>query len=51
VKAARTRISEAVSVAVGQIPDELNAIPANMNAWHAYGAEISQLNANGEKGA
>jgi len=51
VKAARTRYSEAVSVAVGQIPGELAAIPANVEAWYAYGAEISHLNARGEKGA
>jgi anaerobic carbon-monoxide dehydrogenase iron sulfur subunit len=51
VKTARTRYSEVVSVAVGQIPTEMSAIPAIMNAWHAYGAEVSQLNASGEKGA
>jgi carbon-monoxide dehydrogenase iron sulfur subunit len=51
VKTARTRFSEAVSVAVGQIPDEMKSIPAIVNTWHAYGAEISQLNARGEKGA
>jgi carbon-monoxide dehydrogenase iron sulfur subunit len=51
VKTARTRYSEVVSVAVGQIPEELKAIPANVNAWHAYGAEVSKLNASGEKGA
>ena len=51
VKAARTRYSEAVSVAVGQISGELVVIPANMEAWHAYGAEVSHLNASGEKGA
>jgi hypothetical protein len=26
-------------------------LPANVEAWHEYGAEISQLNAEGEKGA
>lgn len=51
VKAARTRYSEAVSVAVGQIPGELAAIPANVEAWHAYGVEISHLNVSGMKGA
>jgi carbon-monoxide dehydrogenase iron sulfur subunit len=51
VKTARTRYSEAVSVAVGHVSGELIPIPANVEAWHAYGAEVSQLNASGEKGA
>jgi carbon-monoxide dehydrogenase iron sulfur subunit len=51
VKTARTRYSEAVSVAVGQISGEMIQIPANVEAWHAYGAELSHLNARGEKGA
>jgi len=51
VKTARTRYSEAVSVAVGQISGEMVQIPANIQAWHAYGAEVSHLNASGEKGA
>lgn len=51
VKQARTRYSEAVSVAVGQVSGEMVTLPANVEAWHAYGVEISQLNANGEKGA
>lgn len=50
VKTARTRYSEAVSVAVGQVTGEMIYIPANVKAWHAYGAELSQLNASGEKG-
>ena len=51
VRTARTRYSEAISVAVGQVLKEMIPIPANIEAWHAYGAEVSQLNANGEKGA
>jgi len=51
VNHARTRYSEAVSVAVGQIPGEMVSIPANVEAWHAYGAVVSHLNASGEKGA
>jgi carbon-monoxide dehydrogenase iron sulfur subunit len=51
VKTARTHYSEAVSVAVGQIPVEMVPTPANVEAWHAYGAEVSHLNASGEKGA
>ncbi len=51
VKKARTRYSEAVSLAVGQISGEMVRLPANVEAWHAYGAEVSHLNAKGEKGA
>jgi carbon-monoxide dehydrogenase iron sulfur subunit len=51
VKSARTRYSEAVSVAVGQITREMVTLPANVEAWHAYGAQVSQLNASGEKGS
>jgi hypothetical protein len=51
VKTARTRYSEAVSVAMGQVSGELVHIPTNVVAWHAYGAEVSQLNARNEKGA
>jgi carbon-monoxide dehydrogenase iron sulfur subunit len=51
VKAARTRYSEIVSVAVGQVQSEMIPTPANIKAWHTYGAEVSQLNADGEKGA
>jgi anaerobic carbon-monoxide dehydrogenase iron sulfur subunit len=51
VKTARTRYSEAVSMAVGQISGEMVSIPANVEAWHAYGAEVSHLNARVEKGA
>jgi hypothetical protein len=51
VKQARTRYSEVVSVAVSQVSEKMETMPANVEAWHAYGAEVSQLNANGEKGA
>jgi carbon-monoxide dehydrogenase iron sulfur subunit len=51
VKAARTRYSEAVSVAVGQIPAAITASPANVEAWRAWGAAVTSLNANGKKGA
>lgn len=50
VKAARTRYSEAVSVAVGQISTEITAIPANVEAWRGWGAAVTHLNANGKKG-
>lgn len=51
VKTARTHYSEVVSAAVGQISAEMVAIPAIVKAWQAYGAVVSNLNANGEKGA
>jgi carbon-monoxide dehydrogenase iron sulfur subunit len=47
VKAARTRYSEAVSVAVGQISTEITAIPANVEAWHDWGAAVTHLNEKG----
>lgn len=50
VKSARTRYSEAVSVAVGQVVPVMTPSPAIIDAWHAYGAEISQLKTRGEKG-
>jgi carbon-monoxide dehydrogenase iron sulfur subunit len=51
VKTARTRFSEVVSVAVGQVGGELVKLPANVEAWRSYGAEVSQLNTSGVKGA
>jgi carbon-monoxide dehydrogenase iron sulfur subunit len=51
VKAARTRISETVSVAVGRVSPQVAAIPANIEAWRALGAEVTHLNSNGKKGA
>jgi carbon-monoxide dehydrogenase iron sulfur subunit len=51
VRSARTRYSEAVSVAVGQVSETMIHIPANMEAWKDYGAEVSQLSTRGEKGA
>ncbi|HEX9090549.1 MAG TPA: 4Fe-4S dicluster domain-containing protein [Anaerolineales bacterium] len=51
VKSARTRYSEAVSVAVGRVTEGLMPVPANIEAWQAYGAEVSHLNTNNGKGA
>jgi len=51
VKSARTRYSEAVFLAVGQRDQELSALPANVEAWRAWGAVVSGLNVDGEKGA
>jgi len=51
VKTARTRYSESVSVAVGQIGAEVAAIPSNVEAWRGFGAAVTHLNSNGRKGA
>ncbi|MGD8406457.1 MAG: 4Fe-4S dicluster domain-containing protein [Anaerolineales bacterium] len=51
VKSARTRYSESVSVAVGQIEGQEAVIPANVNAWRNYGTAVTHLNTNGKKGA
>jgi carbon-monoxide dehydrogenase iron sulfur subunit len=50
VKAARTRYSQAVSIATGEISNEMLALPANVNAWRGYGAAVTHLNADGKKG-
>jgi carbon-monoxide dehydrogenase iron sulfur subunit len=49
VKTARTRYSQAVSVAVGQAESELSEIPAGVQLWRGWGAAVSQLNENGRK--
>jgi carbon-monoxide dehydrogenase iron sulfur subunit len=51
VKSARTRYSESVSVAIGQVGAQEAAIPANVDAWRGYGTAVTHLNTNGEKGA
>ncbi len=51
VKAARTRYSEAVSVAMVQVSSEFTPLPANVDAWRHLGAEVTHLNTNGKKGA
>jgi carbon-monoxide dehydrogenase iron sulfur subunit len=50
-RSARTRYSEAVSVAMGQLDTAVTAVPANIKAWRDLGAELTHLNANGRKGA
>jgi carbon-monoxide dehydrogenase iron sulfur subunit len=50
VKAARTRYSQAVSVATGEVSSEMLALPANVDAWRGYGAAVTHLNADGKKG-
>ena len=49
VKAARTRYSEAVSVALVQVGSEFSSLPANVDAWRHLGAELTHLNSNGKK--
>jgi len=51
VKTSRTRYSENVSVAIGQVGAQEAAIPANIDAWRSYGAAVTHLNTNGKKGA
>jgi carbon-monoxide dehydrogenase iron sulfur subunit len=51
VKLARTRYSQIVSVAVGGIDTEILAVPANLDAWRGWGAAVTHLNTDGEKGA
>ncbi len=51
VRAARTRYSEMVSAAVGQIPREITALPAEIEGWRGWGVAVSGLNADGQKGA
>jgi carbon-monoxide dehydrogenase iron sulfur subunit len=50
-KSARTRYSEAVSVAIGQVSPQVIALPANLEAWRGYGAAVTRLNSNDKKGA
>jgi carbon-monoxide dehydrogenase iron sulfur subunit len=49
-KAARTRYSETVSIAVGEIKSEMLALPANLSAWRGIGAAVTHLNTDGKKG-
>lgn len=51
VKSARTRYSETVSVAVGEIGREITEVPANVDAWRGWGTVVTNLNAEGKKGA
>jgi len=51
VRAARTRYSEAVSVAVGAIAPEFAPLPPQIETWRGWGAAVTHLNADGRKGA
>ena len=50
IKASRTKLSESVSVAVGQIPSEQKAIPPLIDGWRTWGAQVTYLNTNGHGG-
>ena len=50
VKAARTRYSQTVSIAVGEIKSEILALPANVEAWRGFGAAVTHLNTDGKEG-
>jgi carbon-monoxide dehydrogenase iron sulfur subunit len=50
VKLARTRYSEAVSIAVGEISEHLTPQPPQIEGWRTWGAEVSRVNADGRKG-
>lgn len=50
IKAARTKLSESVSVAVGQIPSEQKAVPPLIDGWRTWGAQVTYLNTNGHGG-
>lgn len=43
VKQARTRLSEAVSIAVGEVEAEMVQLPALFEAWRAWGEIVDQL--------
>jgi carbon-monoxide dehydrogenase iron sulfur subunit len=51
VKAARTRYSELVSAAVSHVPTEIKALPSQIEGWRAWGASVTLLNADRQKGA
>jgi carbon-monoxide dehydrogenase iron sulfur subunit len=50
LKAARTRYSELVSIASGQIGTGVEGLPANITAWRSWGAAVTSLNTDGKKG-
>jgi carbon-monoxide dehydrogenase iron sulfur subunit len=51
VKTARMRYSAAVSLAVGQVGAEITPLPIQVDAWRKWGLAVTNLNANGQKGA
>lgn len=42
VKTARTRLSQSVSVAVGEIRPELTRLPSHIDAWRGFGEALSR---------
>jgi carbon-monoxide dehydrogenase iron sulfur subunit len=44
IKSASTRLAKLVSVAVGEIEPELPSLPANIEAWRAFGESLDQVN-------
>lgn len=50
-KEARTRYSEAVSATVGQVSEEIKALPQSVAGWRSWGATVSHMNTDDEKGA
>ena len=52
VNAARGRYSEQVLQATGQVgtPVKIETAPLSIQIWRSWGAAVSRLNADGEKG-
>lgn len=49
-KIARTRYSEVVSVAIGEVSEDLTPLPPQIEGWRTWGAQVSRVNADGRKG-
>lgn len=49
-KSARTKYSQVVSVSMGQVNSTTAAMPDNVDAWNRYGAAVTHLNTDGQKG-
>lgn len=47
VKTARTRLSESVSIAVGEIQPELVRLPSHIGAWRSLGETLSRMGKEG----
>lgn len=48
VKAARTEYSEAVSVAMSQVSDQIEAQPISIENWRNWGSAVTHMNTNGQ---
>lgn len=51
VKAARTRYSELVSVAVSQVATEIETLPSSVEGWRGWGTAVAHVNVGDGKGA